>query len=233
MVLSKFLFDKPLKLYYFYPRTLKIRNRGVEDMVKGMIIRIAGADRKTTKKQVRLLKKYLISLGKKVTVSKPYTKKEKKDFLEFIKGLDKISIMFALQALHNRQQIKARKRLEQGEIIITDCWSEFCSAWISGLDLKERHALSWSEETFFTNPTINFLLLTEIKEKNSLRDFLVPISKQTWQKTLVGLSNRKPEVKKWIVIHESLDNEKIHNQIKERLSFYPELKNILLTHKDV
>ncbi len=31
MTLSKFLFDKQMKLYYFYSRTLKIKNRGERD----------------------------------------------------------------------------------------------------------------------------------------------------------------------------------------------------------
>ncbi len=182
-----------------------------------MIVRIAGVNENKVRKQIELLKKWLISQGKEVFVSEPCTEEAKKDFLRFIKGQDETFVMFALQALHSRQQREAKRALAKGKIVITGEWSGFCSAWRFDCDLEKRHAFSWPEEVCFAEPLINFLLKLKRNKKDSLMDFVVPVTKERWQETLVHLSNIKPEAKKWKVICGSLNGEEIHKEIKAKI----------------
>ena len=197
-----------------------------------MIIRIVGIDDQKTETQVKLLRKYLAKKGKKVFVSKFWKKEQKKDFLKLIANWAKPSKMCVLQGIHLEQQGKAMKRLKKGEIVITNKWSEFCLVYRSRFPLKERIAFGNIEETLFENssPKISFLLEFST-HKNCQKDPITKISGKHWQKTLLDLARRKTE-KGWFVLNGEVTDREIHEQIVEYLSLLPELRNLLLTHKD-
>ncbi len=197
-----------------------------------MIIRIVGIDDQKTETQVKLLRKYLAKKGKKVFVSKFWKKEQKKDFLKLIANWAKPSKMCVLQGIHLEQQGKAMKRLKKGEIVITNKWSEFCLTHRFRFTLEERIAFGNIEETFFkdSSPKVSFLLKFSTN-KNYQRDPVTKISAKDWQRTLLDLAGRKTE-KGWIVLNGEMTDKEIHKQIVEYLSLRPELRNLLLTHKD-
>ncbi|MCK5044189.1 hypothetical protein KAR26_00475 [Candidatus Parcubacteria bacterium] len=197
-----------------------------------MIIRIVGANDQKTGKQIKFLKEYFTKRGKKVSVSKFWKRGQAKNFLKLTANLSQHSKMCVLQGIHLEQQGKAIKQLKKGEIVITDKWSEFCLVYRSRFPLKERIAFGNIEETLFENssPKISFLLEFST-HKNCQKDPITKISGKHWQKTLLDLARRKTE-KGWFVLNGEVTDREIHEQIVEYLSLLPELRNLLLTHKD-
>lgn len=103
-----------------------------------MIICITGIDGCGKGTQKELLATRLQNAGKTVFLSKAYGDAEKECFSAFMEYWSQESILFAFQALHVEQRVRAKRAEARGEIVIADRWDESYVAYHTAYGILEN-----------------------------------------------------------------------------------------------